>query len=234
MDEQTKQRLISELRDHLDALPETPESVDSEDESPGSREIDLYSLFTELAGLRNEIRLESRQLKRALDEFGGVFSTLEDNSKRLGSELDARRASQAAATAKAERALLLELIELRDRLAQAHDLAAGNRPGAWARLFSPRQQALIQDMAEGLGITVRRLDQALARYDVAPIKAVGQTIDPHRMQVAAVRADPEHADGVALEEVRRGYQRADEVLRLAEVVANRRHAKHSDEIEHNL
>ena len=76
MDEQTKQRLISELRDHLDALPETPESVDSEDESPGSREIDLYSLFTELAGLRNEIRLESRQLKRALDDFGGVFSTL--------------------------------------------------------------------------------------------------------------------------------------------------------------
>lgn len=234
MDEQTKQRLVTELRGHLDALPETSEDLDLDDKSRDSREIDLYNLFTELAGLRNEIRLESRQVKRALDEFGGVFSTLEDNSKRLQNELDGRRDRQAAAITNAERALLLELIELRDRLAQSHELASDHRPGTWARLFSPRQHALVQDMAEGLGITLRRLDQALASYNVAPIKAVGQTIDPHRMRVAAVRADTEHADGIALEEVRRGYQRADEVLRLAEVVANKTRAQPSDKIEQDL
>ncbi|MDA3920040.1 MAG: nucleotide exchange factor GrpE [Salinisphaera sp.] len=221
MDEQTKQRLVTELRGYLDGLPETPEHSGPNDDSRDSREIDLYTLFTELAGLRNEIRLESRQVKRALDEFSGVFSTLEDNGKRLQSELNDRRDKQAAVTANAERGLLLELIELRDRLAQAQALASSHQPGALARFFSPRQHALVQDMAEGLGITLRRLDQALASYDVKPIKAVGQVIDPHRMRVAAVRTQTEQADGLALEEVRRGYQRAGEVLRLAEVVANK-------------
>ena len=225
MNEQNKERLVSELRGYLDQLPErADDDADNDradDHSPAPRDIDLYTLFTELAGLRNEIRLESRQLKRALDDFGGVFTTLEDDGKRLKGELDARRENQATATAHAERALLLDLIELRDRLAQAQQLAADHRPGALARLVSRRQRALIDDMAEGLGITLRRLDQTLERYDVKPIQAVGQAIDPHRMRVAAVRAEPGHAEGVALEEVRRGYRRAGEVLRLAEVVAQK-------------
>lgn len=234
MDEQTKQRLVTELRGYLDALPETPDDSDLNDEDPDARAVDLYTLFTELAGLRNEVRLESRQVKRAQDEFSDVFSTLEDNARRLGNELDAHRLNQATAVANAERALLLDVIDLRDRLARAHELAIGHQPGALARLFSRRPNARIQDMAEGLGITLRRLDQALARYTVAPIQAVGQTIDPHRMRVASVRSDPAQADGVALEEVRRGYQRADEVLRLAEVVANKTRAPKSDEIEQDL
>jgi molecular chaperone GrpE len=221
MEEQTKQRLVDELRDYLDALPETPSDPASGDGNYGAREVDLYSLFTELAGVRGEVQRESRQIKDALGEFRNVFSTLEEANKRLGGELDTRRQSEAAVAANAERALLLELIDLRDRLSQAHALAAGYRPGAVSGFFARRQTAFAEDMAEGLGITLRRLDQALARYAVKPARAVGQPIDPHRMRVASVRADPGQPDGVAVEEVRRGYQRGDEVLRLAEVVANR-------------
>lgn len=223
MDEQTKDKLVTELRDYLDALSDTADEPDAVGADTG--EVDLYTLFTELAGLRNEVRLESRQLKRALDEFNGVFSTLQDSGKHLGSALDTQQANHAAAVANAERGLLLDIIDLRDRLAQARDLAADHQPGALRRWFARPQAALVEDMADGLGITLRRLDQSLAQYGVAPIEVVGQLLDPHRMRVTAVQSDSTQADGVVLKEVRRGYQRGyrrgAEVLRLAEVVANK-------------
>lgn len=215
MDEQTRERLVGELRDYLASLPPDAEAAPA-------RTVDLYSLFTELAGVRNEMRLESRQLKRALDEFSGVFTTLEASGQRLQHELDARRDEQAATRANAERPLLFELIEQRDRLAQAQRLAAAHRPHALARLVARRQSGLIHDLAEGLAITLRRLDQALAAYGLTAIATTGQPIDPHGMRVTATRSDPEQADGTVLEEVQRGYRRNGEVLRLAEVVVNKK------------
>lgn len=224
MEEQTKERLVAELRDYLDALPATAcdtGDVDANGDNTCGREVDLYTLFTELAGLKNEVQRESRQIKRALDEFSDIFSTLETQGQRLGSELDARRKEQAETASNAQRGLLLELIDLRDRLAQAHDMTANDRPGWWQRLFARRHVTRAQDMADGLAITLRRLDQTLASYHVAPIETAGRVIDPHRMRVTSVRADPNQDDGIVLEEIRRGYCQGDEVLRLAEIVANK-------------
>jgi molecular chaperone GrpE len=216
LDEATKQRLVAELRDYLDDLAQVPD-----DDAKASPAVDLYSLFTELAGLRNEVRLESRQFKGALDEFRGVFATLEASGQRLQGELEAAREKRTAAIVQAERSLLLELITLRDRLGDAHRLAAGYRAGALARLVSRREQRLIHDLAEGLEITLRRSGQILTNHDVAPIAALGEPVDPHVMRVAGVRAEPAQADGVVLEEAQRGYRRAGEMLRLAEVIANK-------------
>ncbi|MDN5870252.1 MAG: nucleotide exchange factor GrpE [Nitrococcus sp.] len=217
MNEQTKERLIAELRDYLDTLAPAPGA-----ETETAREVDLYTLFSELAGLRNEVRLESRQFKGALDEFRGVFMTLEASGQRLQRELDARRGEQAAASATAERPLLLELIALRDRLEQAHRLAAEHQSSALARLAAKREHLLIEGLAEGLGITLRRLDQTLAAYEVSVVKTIGRPFDPYAMRVTAVRTEPAQPDGVVLEEALRGYLRAGEVLRLAEVIANKR------------
>jgi len=73
MDTETKEQLLDRFRAYLDKLPEaTPvESAETD------RRTDLYSLFAELAALKNEVRLESRQVKTALDEFRAVFETLQ-------------------------------------------------------------------------------------------------------------------------------------------------------------
>lgn len=215
MDTETKERLVAELRDYLDALPSTPAV-----EPAVTRKVDLYSLFTELAGLRNEVRLESRQIKAALDEFRGVFATLEASSKRLQDELDDRRDRETAAVANAERVLLLDLVTLRDRVDQARRLAGGGRPlRRWS--LRRRESGLIGGLAEGLGITLRRLDQSLAAHRVTAVPTVGRPLDPHTMRVTAVRADPDQPDAVVLEETLRGYLRVGQVLRLAEVIANK-------------
>ncbi len=54
MDQSTKEKLIEQFREYLET-----EQINEEK----SQQTDLFSLFTELAALRNEIKLESRQVK---------------------------------------------------------------------------------------------------------------------------------------------------------------------------
>lgn len=71
MDDSTKQALLSQFSAWLDAAGDSPEPPDET-----AIATDLYSLFVEMAGLRSEVRTESRLVKEALDQFRGVFDTL--------------------------------------------------------------------------------------------------------------------------------------------------------------
>ena len=85
MDAAVKETLLDQFRDYLDSLDEVPQTVDAE-----GPETDLFTVFVELAAMRNEMRTESRLLKEALDEFRGVFGTLQSSHATLEQELQAR------------------------------------------------------------------------------------------------------------------------------------------------
>jgi molecular chaperone GrpE len=59
MDESKKAELLTEFETYLQSV----------DEIEDTNTTDLFALFTELAALRNEVKLESRQVKKALDMF---------------------------------------------------------------------------------------------------------------------------------------------------------------------
>jgi molecular chaperone GrpE (heat shock protein) len=112
-----------------------------------------------------------------------------------------------------------------DRLSQP-GLAQGS-PAATARAVEadgagvpvtevPRAE--VEALVEGLQLTYRRLQDALARRGVMPIAAVGQPFDPHLHEAVAVEPCPPEQDGMVLREERRGYRTAEHVLRLAQVV----------------
>ena len=218
MDETTKDALLARFRDYLDGLDEVSEAPTASDE----REIDLYTLFTELAGLRNEIKLESRQVKQALDHSRELIDALQQNNKRLSVELGELRRGEDALREDAERDLLLEVLELRDRLATSVISISGFQPGSLLERPRGRTKQLIDGMGQGLEIGLRRIDGLLGRYQVRPVEAIGNRLDPMRMQAAAVNHDPEQQEGVVLSELRKGYQRGEKMLRLAEVIVNKR------------
>src|ERR1019366_7238098 len=56
----------------------------------GGEEADLFSVFVELAGLRNEVRTESRLVKDA--QFRGVFDTLQASHAAMEADLSRARA----------------------------------------------------------------------------------------------------------------------------------------------
>ena len=82
MDAAVKETLLDQFRDYLDSLDEVPQTVDAE-----GPETDLFTVFVELAAMRNEMRTESRLLKEALDEFRGAFGTLQSSHATLEQEL---------------------------------------------------------------------------------------------------------------------------------------------------
>ena len=72
-----------------------------------------------MAGLRSEVRTESRLVKEALDQFRGVFDTLRASQATVQQELERARAEARDQARAAMRPLLLDVIDLRDRLLAA-------------------------------------------------------------------------------------------------------------------
>lgn len=215
MDDSTKQALLSRFSAWLETLEDAPEPPDE-----GSETADLYSVFVELAALRSEVRTESRLVKEALEQFRGVFETLQTSHATLQRELDRARAATRDQAQAALRPLLLDVIDLRDRLGAALALAGAVRPRWHDRLLRrpPSGGAAWQ---EGLRMTVRRLDQVLLDRRVVAMRLVGRPLDPRLARVIGTSPDASVADGVVIEEVRTGFLWDDQVLRTAEVIVSK-------------
>lgn len=217
MDDSIKQALLSRFQAYLD----TAETTAPESRTETS---DLYSLFVEVAGLRSEVRTESRLVKEALDQFRGVFEMLQASQASVQQELDRARSAARDQADDALRPLLLDVVDLRDRLLAALKLAAAPQSG-WASRLLRRPASGGEAWQEGLRMTLHRLDQMLLDRRVAPMQLVGLPFDPRRARVVATLADGSAADGTVLEEVRAGFLWDDQVLRTADVIVSKSAAR---------
>jgi len=215
VDESIKQALLSRFRAYLDTAEGEGEPPDNPEETA-----DLYSLFVEVAGLRSEVRTESRLVKEALEQFRGVFDTLRANHATVQQELDRARAETSEQAHVALRPLLLDVIDVRDRLTAALKLAAGARPRWYERLLR-RNPTGGEAWQEGLRMTLRRLDQVLLDRRVVAAQLLGRPFDPRLARVVGTSPDASVADGTVTEEVRAGFLWNDQVLRTAEVIVSK-------------
>lgn len=213
MEADAREQLIARFVAYLDAASEP--SSEAASSAP-----DLFTLLSEVAALKNEVKLEARQVKTALDQFRELFDTLRQANERLDSELERCTEQARLVHQQRERELLLELLDLRDRLQAGHDQAQRYRPGWLARRGGAAE--FVGGMAEGGAMSLRRLDELLARRDVLPLEVVGAAFDPQTMQVGDVVEDRSHPDGQVLAERRRGFRQRDRLLRPAEVIVNKR------------
>jgi molecular chaperone GrpE len=214
VDDHIKQALLDRFSAWLDT------AEDAEPPGDPGETADLYSLFVEMAGLRSEVRTESRLVKEALDQFRGVFDTLRASQTSLQQDLDRTRAEGRDQVRAVQRPLLLDIIDLRDRLTAALKLAGAMRPG-WCDRLLRRGPSGGEAWQEGLRMTLRRLDQMLQDRRVVATQLVGQPFDPWRARVVATVADSAVAEGTVLEEVRTGFLWDDQVLRTAEVIVSK-------------
>jgi molecular chaperone GrpE len=185
---------------------------------PEGRGADLYRVFVELAALKAEVKKEARQQKEALGHFNSLLETLQENNRQLTQELGSQHEARQDAVIQAQRGLLEEVIDLQDRLQATMASIRDFKPPLWERRASREFRS---GLREGMEITVRRIGQLLSSQGVSPLSTIGKPLDPHTMRVMEVREDQGQADGIVLEEIRRGYLHNDRLFRLAEVVANR-------------
>lgn len=213
MDEVAKEQLVARFRAYLDTAP-TAGDEPQEPEAP-----DLFSLLAEVAALKTEVKVESRQVKAALDQFRELFDLLRQAHGRLEEELERRREGAELERQAAERDLLLELLELRDRLQAGLDQGRGYRPGWLARRGGAGE--FVAGMSEGLAISLRRLDETLLRRGVRPVAVVGEPFDAQTMHAAEVTEDRDRPHGEVVGELRRGFLHGERLLRAAEVIVNK-------------
>jgi len=206
-----KERLVAQFRAYLDASNSTFDSADADDP-------DLFSLMAELAALKNEVKLESKQIKQAYEQFRDLFDTLRLSNERLAAELERIQQDEEQIARMAERTLLLELLELRDRLNLGYDHASGYQPNWLARLA--KADEFIAGMSRGLEMNLRRVDELLVRRDVYPIASLGRPFDPQTMTAVELSADRGRKQGEVVADVRIGYLQGEQLLRAAEVVVN--------------
>lgn len=222
MDVHAKERLIEEFRACLDDWDLADSSVS---ESEGARPVvDLAVLFAELSVLRNEVRVQARQFKTTLDDLRALTEMLSEQNRRLTRDLERAREAEGTAQRQTERRLLLDILDVRDRIASAIAAFGAYRPGLLSRL-APTQTRLVQGLGEGISLTLGRIDDLLTERHVRPVEAVGGQFDPNIMRVLSTECDATRVVGEVLSEARRGYTRDDELLRLAEVIVNKREDK---------
>ncbi len=226
VDTETKERLVEQFR----ACPDSGDANSADDDGEA---IDLGTLLAEMAALKNEVRLQARQFKSALEQTQALSDALGAHNQALARDLDRARAQSAEAKAQAERGLLLGLLELRDRLQDGLDAQTAWQPAPLERLMGMLLGKLVSagqrhasSLREGSALTLQRLDELMASHRVRPITAVGQPLDPQCMQAVGTAWAPELAEGVVLRELRRGYQQAHQqgavLLRTAEVIVNKK------------
>ncbi len=228
MDASEREALVSRFRAYLEQVPAEPEAAPEAASEPatdaGQGEVpDLFTLLAELAALKNDVRLESRQFKSALDQLSAACETLREQNQELQEGLQRERRRAEAASEGADQGVLQELLDLRDRMAAGHSQAAGYRLGLLARLGRGRRY--LARMAEGMEMNLRHLDEILARRGVQAQETVYRPFDPQTMHAVETTEEPSMPDGTVVQEVRRGFLRNGRVLRTAEVIVNKKDSK---------
>jgi len=188
--------------------------------APPSEEVDLFSLFSELAALKQETKIASRQWKAGADQWEQTSKVLQEALQVLQQEQTQRRKEAADSKASSVRSLLHGILDIRDRLERGIKAAEEIHPPWLVRLAGV--DAWKEKFFEGQKMTVRHLDRLLSSCGVSPIEAVGGSFDPFRMKALEVEKREDLPSGFVIEEIRKGFLLGEEILRPAEVKVNKR------------
>jgi len=215
VNEIVKEKLVRQFCSHLDDLPDQiVENLASEEST------DLYSLYAELIALKNEVRIESRQVKSAVDEFKSVFETLQSAQEQMAAELEQHRKDKEMLTQAVLRPILLGLLDLYDRLEAGLQAGAAYRP-SWLSRWVKRESRMLSALWEGQQMTLNRLQNLLDAYGVRPIAVLDQPFDPVCMRAVETEHRSELPDGIVTAVLRTGYVLDDELLRTPDVRINK-------------
>jgi molecular chaperone GrpE len=185
---------------------------------------DLYSMWAAVTALTQEVRLQGRSFKQ-LSESLAPIAILAPHLPEMHRE----------AHEHARREVVNVFLDLRDRLARGLDRVRASQKklddslrSSWTVRLLARQHIFRQAfesvtaLEEGYQMSMERLTDALAQFDVREIACEGQPFDPKSMHAVDVEETNQEAEGTVLEVYRAGYEWKGEVHRPALVKVARK------------
>jgi molecular chaperone GrpE len=183
---------------------------------------DLSTLLSEMAGLKSEVKAESRHFKATLDTLNDALNTLQTDNKALADELATQVERLQEMRSETLRTVLLEIVDIYDRLSVGFGVLQNYHPVSSLFGHSAKQDVrFIESFKEGQSMTLKRFEQQLQRHQVYAIDCIGKLLDPRTMSAVEICQDPKLDNGMVVEELRKGFIFEENVLRLAEVKVNK-------------
>jgi molecular chaperone GrpE len=159
--------------------------------------------------------LTEEKLRREIAQLENVVSKFKDERKEIVERLQRQTQDFENFKSRTER-------ESHDRLSiQMTNLAAKmlpvldnlNRAMDLVDAMTPEKLLGIEPFIDGISLVHQQVDDVLATMGVRPIAAVGEEFDPHLHEAVAIEASSEFPPNVVSEEMLKGYQMGNRVLR---------------------
>lgn len=204
----------------------------------------LLELVGELTALRHELKLQTKGSRSMIESFAENLRLMESTSIAMLKRIEAPIVSNPDAAAKAHCESLVELDEGARRLVQAtqsltqelSDTASGEQSqwlssAPWyarsavkkvaASMIESvhKQQSRLKSVAEGVALYASRVESHLSKMKIERFGEVGETVNPHLMEVIEVVPSESGAPGTVARLVRPGYRIGELVIKTAQVVA---------------
>jgi molecular chaperone GrpE len=214
MSDLQKKRLLEEFETYLTQTDLT--------ETLSTEQPDLSVLFSEMAGLKSEVKAESRYFKATLDTLSGALDTIQADNKILVEQLATHSDDLESVRSETQRTVLLDMVDIYDRLSVGFAVLQNYNPVSSLFSHSKKQDIrFIDAFKEGQSMTLKRVEQLLQRYHINAIDCIGKPLDPHTMSAVEISHNPKLDNGIVVEELRKGFLFEENVLRLAEVKVNK-------------
>jgi molecular chaperone GrpE len=176
-----------EVETPTSAAEEGPETADDAQTDDNSPEADLQSQVDALT--RDKAALYDQLLRRAA-EFENFRRRIE------------RERSDAYQRARVE--VLVEFLPVVDNFERA--LSSLENSGGDA-----------DALRHGVELIHKQFKDALTKFGLEPVEAMGQTFDPHLHEAVTIEPTDKHKENTVIEEFQRGYKIGDKLLRPAKV-----------------
>lgn len=143
--------------------------------------------------------VELSEMPTDKDRLLRLATDFENFRRRTSEETEQRAAAQ-------KESFIQELLPTIDNLERA--------------LASNNESTSVEQLRQGVQMTLHQLQQLLRRHGIEPEDCLGQVFDPQWQEAVTTRHDPGRLDHTVLEVFQRGYRRGREAFRPAKVVVN--------------
>jgi hypothetical protein len=194
---------------------------------------DLYSLWSAMIALTQEVRLQGRTFKQLNDTMARSLEASGAEKRDViaeTSELAEHSPVELDRTSLARKQEIDVLLDLRDRMERgidtarraADELAPARLPwlARWTGFggrYARHTQEILAALSHGYSLTLDRLDQVLLDRNVRVIVCQGRMFDPQRMTAVEVEETNSVPEGTVVQVYRHGYEWEHGVYRSAEV-----------------
>ncbi len=208
-----KQQLLEQFQRYLDQ--NTVDSVIN------NEALNASNLLNDISGLKSAINAESNHFKQSLETLHSALLSVQEDNKVLATTLSASTEQLKQQHEAMTQNMLLELIEIYDRLISGMQILQNYKPVKSLFKNSRKKDInFIKRFDQGQSMTLRRFEQLFHRYQVRRIECVGLLLDPETMIAVETVSEEKMQKGMVVEELRPGFIYQTKVLRLAEVKVN--------------